>query len=74
MLTQFKFLNIYLVQHSSFTFSATDKGDKIVFAARSVMMVQIQILKHLQIGTGISEVVDDTSPQLGGDLDSFNNC
>jgi len=45
----------------SFTFSATDKGDKIVFATAND-------------GTGISDVVDDTSPQLGGDLDtnSFN--
>ena len=56
----------------SFTFSATDKGDKIVFAtANDGTNPDIDTLA---IGTGISDVVDDTSPQLGGDLDtnSFN--
>jgi hypothetical protein len=57
---------------STFTFSATDKGDKIVFAAANDGTNPD--IKTLAIGTGISDVVDDTSPQLGGDLDtnSFN--
>ena len=57
---------------STFTFSATDKGDKIVFAAANDSTNPD--IKTLAIGTGISDVVDDTSPQLGGDLDtnSFN--
>jgi hypothetical protein len=58
---------------STFTFSATDKGDKIVFASASPDATDPNILT-LAIGTGISEVSADTSPQLGGDLDtnSFN--
>ena len=53
----------------SFTFSATDKGDKIVFASASPDATNPKILT-LAIGTGISDVVDDTSPQLGGNLDT----
>jgi hypothetical protein len=53
---------------STFTFSATDKGDKIVFAAANDG-TNPDILT-LAIGTGISDVVDDTSPQLGGNLDT----
>ena len=53
---------------SSFTFSATDKGDKIVFAAANDG-TNPDILT-LAIGTGISNVVDDTTPQLGGKLDT----
>ena len=56
----------------SFTFSTTNKGDKIVFAtANDGTNPDIDTLA---IGTGISDVVDDTTPQLGGDLDtnSFN--
>jgi hypothetical protein len=56
----------------SFTFAAGDKGDKIVFAtANDGTNPDIDTLA---IGTGISAVVDDTTPQLGGDLDtnSFN--
>jgi len=58
---------------STFTFSATDKGDKILFASASPDATNPNILT-LAIGTGISDVVDDTSPQLGGNLDtnSFN--
>ena len=58
---------------STFTFSATDKGDKIVFASALPDATDPNILT-LAIGTGISEVSADTSPQLGGDLDtnSFN--
>ena len=52
---------------STFTFSATDKGDKIVFAAADDGTNPN--IKTLAIGTGISAVVDDTTPQLGGDLD-----
>jgi hypothetical protein len=51
---------------SSFTFSATDKGDKLVFAAADDGTNP----NILSINTGITNVVDDTSPQLGGDLDT----
>ena len=52
----------------SFTFSASDKGDKIVFeTANDGTNPDIDTLA---IGTGISDVVDDTSPQLGGNLDT----
>ena len=56
----------------SFTFSTTDKGDKIVFAAADDGTNPN--IKTLAIGTGIASVAADTSPQLGGDLDtnSFN--
>ena len=56
---------------STFTFSATDKGDKMVFAAANDGTNPD--IKTLAIGTGISDVVDDTSPQLGGDLDVNGN-
>ena len=56
---------------STFTFSATDKGDKIVFAAADDGTNPN--IKTLAIGTGISAVVDDTTPQLGGDLDMNGN-
>lgn len=56
---------------STFTFSATDKGDKIVFAAANDGTNPD--IKTLAIGTGISDVVDDTSPQLGGNLDMNGN-
>ena len=56
---------------STFTFSATDKGDKIVFAAADDGS-NPNILT-LAIGTGISDVVDDTTPQLGGNLDVNGN-
>jgi hypothetical protein len=54
---------------STFTFSATNKGTAIVFAAANDGTNPDVI----QIQTG-GDVVDDTSPQLGGDLDtnSFN--
>jgi len=52
---------------STFTFSATDKGDKIVFAAANDGTNPD--IKALAIGTGIANVVEDTTPQLGGDLD-----
>ena len=56
---------------STFTFSATDKGDKIVFAAANDGTNPD--IKTLAIGTGIANVVEDTSPQLGGDLDVNGN-
>ena len=56
---------------STFTFSASDKGDKIVFAAADDG-TNPNILT-LAIGTGISDVVDDTTPQLGGNLDVNGN-
>ena len=43
-----------LVQESTFTFSATDKGDKIVFAAANDGTNPD--IKTLAIGTGISDV------------------
>lgn len=52
---------------STFTFSATDKGDKIVFAAANDGTNPD--IKTLANGTGIANVVEDTTPQLGGDLD-----
>ncbi len=54
----------------SFTFSATNKGDKIIFAsANDGTNPDI-----VSVNTGIADVVSDTSPQLGADLDtnSFN--
>ena len=51
----------------TYTFSATDKGDKIVYATYNDSTNPD--IATLAIGTGISAVVDDTSPQLGGDLD-----
>jgi len=51
----------------TYTFSATDKGDKVVFATYNDGTNPD--IATLAIGTGISAVVDDTSPQLGGDLD-----
>ena len=65
---QFKYIS---GSGSSFTFSATDKGDKIVFAAANDGTNPD--IKTLAIGTGISDVVDDTSPQLGGNLDVNGN-
>jgi len=54
---------------STFTFAATNKGTAIVFAAANDGTNP----DIIQIQTG-GDVVDDTSPQLGGDLDtnSFN--
>ena len=54
----------------SFTFSATNKGDKVVFASAS----DATNPNIISVSTGIADVVSDTSPQLGGDLDtnSFN--
>jgi len=56
---------------STFTFSATDKGDKIVFAAANDGTNPD--IKTLAIGTGIANVVEDTTPQLGGNLDANGN-
>jgi len=50
----------------SFTFSATDKGTKIVFASGNPDTTNPKII---EISTG-SDVVDDTTPQLGGNLDT----
>jgi hypothetical protein len=51
---------------SSVTFSATDKGDKLVVAkANDVSNPDI-----VEIALGLSEISSDTSPQLGGDLDT----
>jgi hypothetical protein len=51
---------------SSVTFSATDKGDKIVFAkANDSTNPDI-----IEIALGLTEIASDTSPQLGGNLDT----
>ena len=50
----------------TFTFSATDKGDAIVFATASDGTNP----NVDTIATGIASVVADTSPQLGGNLDT----
>ncbi len=50
---------------STFTFSATNKGTAIVFAAANDSTNP----DIIQIQTG-GDVVDDTSPQLGGNLDT----
>ena len=53
----------------SFTFSATNKGDKIIFAsANDGTNPDI-----VSVNTGIVDVVSDTSPQLGGNLDVNGN-
>ena len=51
---------------ASVTFSATDKGDKVVFASASDGTNPI--IKEISLG--LSSIVSDTSPQLGGDLDT----
>ena len=53
---------------STFTFSATNKGTAIVFAAANDGTNP----DIIEIQTG-GDVVDDTSPQLGGDLDVNGN-
>ncbi len=54
---------------STVTFATTDKGDKIVFAAANDgTNPDIK-----EIPLGISNVVEDTTPQLGGDLDANGN-
>ena len=50
----------------SFTFSATDKGDAIVFATASDSTNP----NIDTIALGIANVVEDTTPQLGGNLDT----
>ena len=54
---------------STFTFSTTNKGDKLVFAAAD----DATNPNILTINTGIVDVIDDTSPQLGGNLDTNDN-
>ena len=53
---------------STFTFAATNKGTAIVFATASDGTNP----NILEVQTG-GDVVDDTSPQLGGDLDVNGN-
>ena len=50
----------------SFTFSTTDKGDAIVFATASDSTNP----NIDTIALGIANVVEDTTPQLGGNLDT----
>jgi hypothetical protein len=51
------------------TFSATDKGDKLVVAkANDGTNPDI-----VDISLGLASIVSDTSPQLGGNLDTNNN-
>jgi hypothetical protein len=51
---------------ASVTFSATDKGDKLVFASASDSTDPI--IKEISLG--IASVAADTTPQLGGNLDT----
>ena len=51
---------------STFTFATTDKSDAIIFAAADDGTNP----NIVTISTGIKSVVEDTSPQLGGDLDT----
>ena len=54
---------------NTFTFSATNKGDKVVFAsANDGTNPDI-----IAVNTGIADLVSDTSPQLGGNLDVNGN-
>ena len=54
---------------SSVTYSATDKGDKVVFAkADDGTNPNI-----IDIALGLTSIVEDTSPQLGGNLDVNGN-
>ena len=54
---------------STVTFSATDKGDKVVFAAANDgTNPDIK-----EIALGLTEISEDTSPQLGGNLDTNDN-
>tara|TARA_R100001015_G_C4604860_1_gene159874 strand:- start:504 stop:1136 length:633 start_codon:yes stop_codon:yes gene_type:complete len=55
----------------SFTFASTDKGDKMVFATANDGTNPD--IATLAIGTGIANVVEDTTPQLGGNLDVNGN-
>jgi len=50
----------------SFTFSATNKGDAVIFAAADDGTNP----NIVTINTGIKNVVEDTTPQLGGNLDT----
>ena len=50
----------------SFTFSATDKSDAVIFSAADDGTNP----NIVTINTGIKSVVEDTSPQLGGNLDT----
>jgi len=51
---------------ASVTFSTTDKGDKLVFASASDGTNPI--IKEVSLG--LSSIVSDTTPQLGGNLDT----
>ena len=51
---------------ASVTFSATDKGDKLIFASASDGTNPI--IKEVSLG--LSSIVSDTTPQLGGNLDT----
>ena len=51
---------------STFTFATTDKSDAIIFAAADDGTNP----NIVTISTGIKSVVEDTSPQLGGNLDT----
>ena len=53
----------------TFTFATTDKGDALVFAAANDGTNP----DIVTINTGIKNVVEDTTPQLGGTLDANGN-
>ena len=54
---------------STITFSATDKGDKLI-VAKADDGTNPNIV---EIALGLTSIVEDTSPQLGGDLDMNGN-
>jgi len=54
------------VSGTGVTFSATDKGTKIVYSNGTNIV-------DTGLTAGITSVVEDTSPQLGGDLDANGN-
>ena len=54
---------------STVTFSATDKGDKLI-VAKADDSTNPNIV---EIALGLTEISEDTSPQLGGDLDTNDN-
>ena len=54
---------------STVTFSATDKGDKLI-VAKADDGTNPNIV---EIALGLTSIVEDTSPQLGGDLDMNGN-
>jgi len=51
---------------STITFSATDKGDKLIVAKAD----DVSNPNIVEIALGLTEISEDTTPQLGGNLDT----